>query len=360
MRARVLVADDNADMREYLVRILTGAGYRADAVSDGLAALTAARAEAPDLIVSDVMMPLMDGLALVGALRSDTRTASVPVLLLSARAGQEASIEGLSAGADDYLVKPFAAAELLARVRANVELARLRTHHVRWRAALVDSLQEALLVMDDTGTVLEVNAAFATMLGHGPDGLPYAPDHPWWPDATTDPAAHRTVADAFAHLLNQGHGNHTLPLTHRDGHRLYVRAAFNDARDPDSGRRMIVGTFRDVTAERHAVQRESALASLSTRLAETAGLHQALTAALDRLRELWHAEHVLSAVLTADGHQHLTATRPLTWQEIPAERRMGHQRPAEPPPAHPGRRRERGRDPARTPRGPDGPVDRAG
>lgn len=321
VRARVLVADDNADMREYLVRILTGAGYRADAVSDGLAALTAARAEAPDLIVSDVMMPLMDGLALVGALRSDTRTASVPVLLLSARAGQEASIEGLSAGADDYLVKPFAAAELLARVRANVELARLRTHHVRWRAALVDSLQEALLVMDDTGTVLEVNAAFATMLGHGPDGLPYAPDHPWWPDATTDPAAHRTVADAFAHLLNQGHGNHTLPLTHRDGHRLYVRAAFNDARDPDSGRRMIVGTFRDVTAERHAVQRESALASLSTRLAETAGLHQALTAALDRLRELWHAEHVLSAVLTADGHQHLTATRPLTWQEIPAERR---------------------------------------
>lgn len=159
-------------MREYLVRILTGAGYRADAVSDGLAALAAARAEAPDLIVSDVMMPLMDGLALVGALRSDTRTASVPVLLLSARAGQEASIEGLSAGADDYLVKPFAAAELLARVRANVELARLRTHHVRWRAALVDSLQEALLVMDDTGTVLEVNAAFATMLGHGPEGCP--------------------------------------------------------------------------------------------------------------------------------------------------------------------------------------------
>ncbi|WP_310435632.1 SpoIIE family protein phosphatase [Streptomyces sp. 3330] len=318
--ARVLVADDNADMREYLVRILTGAGYRTHAVNDGLAALAAARAEAPDLIVSDVMMPLMDGLTLVGALRSDTRTVSVPVLLLSARAGQEASIEGLSAGADDYLVKPFAAAELLARVRANVELARLRTHHVRWRAALVDSLQEALLVMDDTGTVLEVNAAFATMLGHGPEGLPYPPDHPWWPDATADPAAHRTVADTFAHLLTHGRGNHTLPLTHRDGHRLYVRAAFNDARDPDSGRRMIVGTFRDITAERHAIQRESALASLSTRLAETVGMHQALTAALDRLRELWDAEHVLSAVFTADGDPQLTATRALAWQDLPAER----------------------------------------
>ncbi|MFE1928158.1 SpoIIE family protein phosphatase [Streptomyces asoensis] len=319
-RARILVADDNADMREYLVRILSEAGYRADAVSDGLAALAAARARTPDLIVSDVMMPLMDGLALVGALRSDTRTASVPVLLLSARAGQEASIEGLSAGADDYLVKPFAAAELLARVRANVELARLRTHHVRWRAALVDSLQEALLVMDDTGTVLEINAAFTQMLGHGTEGLPYSRAHPWWPDAGTDPEAHRQVADAFAHLLTHGHGNHTLPLVHRNGHRLYVSAAFNDARDPDSGRRMIVGTFRDVTAERHAVQRESALASLSTRLAEATGLDEALTAALEQLRELWHAEHVLSAVF-ADGPPHLTATRPLTWQDIPAERR---------------------------------------
>ncbi|MFD9389478.1 SpoIIE family protein phosphatase [Streptomyces sp. NPDC060000] len=320
VRARVLVADDNADMREYLVRILSEAGYRADAVSDGLAALAAARAHTPDLIVSDVMMPLLDGLALVGALRSDTRTASVPILLLSARAGQEASIEGLSAGADDYLVKPFAAAELLARVRANVELARLRTHHVRWRAALVDSLQEALLVMDDTGTVLEINAAFTQVLGHGTDGLPYPRAHPWWPDAVTDPEAHRQVADAFAHLLTHGHGSHTLPLTHRDGHRLYVRAAFNDAHDPDSGRRMIVGTFRDVTAERHAIQRESALASLSTRLAEAAGLHEALTTALELLQELWRAEHVLSAVFATAGHPHLTATRPLTWQDVPAQR----------------------------------------
>ena len=103
----------------------------------------------PDLVISDVMMPRLDGLALVAALRADPRTAGVPVLLLSARAGQEASIEGLQAGADDYLVKPFAAAELLARVRANVELARLRNHHARWRTALIDSLQEAFFVCDE-------------------------------------------------------------------------------------------------------------------------------------------------------------------------------------------------------------------
>jgi DNA-binding response OmpR family regulator len=120
----VLLADDNADMREYLQRLLRP-GYEVTTVTDGQAALEAARLDPPDILISDVMMPRLGGLALVAALRADLRTAEVPVLLLSARAGQEAAIEGLEAGADDYLVKPFSAAELLARVRANVELARL-------------------------------------------------------------------------------------------------------------------------------------------------------------------------------------------------------------------------------------------
>ena len=142
--ARVLLADDNADMREYLQRLLRP-GYEVTTVTDGQAALEAARANPPDILISDVMMPRLGGLQLVAALRADLRTADVPVLLLSARAGQEAAIEGLEAGADDYLVKPFSAAELLARVRANVELARVRSHHARWRAALLDSLLRSLL-----------------------------------------------------------------------------------------------------------------------------------------------------------------------------------------------------------------------
>jgi light-regulated signal transduction histidine kinase (bacteriophytochrome) len=84
------------------------------------------RTQRPDIVLSDVMMPRLDGFGLVRELRSDPATASLPIILLSARAGEESAIEGLSAGVDDYLAKPFSARELLARVRTHVELARTR------------------------------------------------------------------------------------------------------------------------------------------------------------------------------------------------------------------------------------------
>ena len=258
--ARVLLADDNADMREYLQRLLRP-GYEVTTVTDGQAALEAARANPPNIIISDVMMPRMGGLQLVAALRADLRTADVPVLLLSARAGQEAAIEGLEAGADDYLVKPFSAAELLARVRANVELARVRSHHARWRAALLDSLYEAFFLCDETGAVVEVNAAFGDILGFGPEGLPYPAAWPWWPAETTDPEAHRLVGEVFGQLMTDGKGSFAVPLACRDGRRIWAAGSFSEVSDPDNGRRMVVGTFRDITAEHYAVQREAALAA---------------------------------------------------------------------------------------------------
>ncbi len=181
--ARVLVADDNADMREYLARLLRTAGYRVSTVTDGLAALDAVRASVPDLVISDVMMPRMDGLSLVAALRADARTAAVPALLLSARAGQEASVEGLRAGADDYLVKPFSAVELLARVRSNLGMANFRNRESQFRRTLIDSMQEGFFVTDPEGTILEANQAFLALVGYGPDGLPFRWPHPWVPDA---------------------------------------------------------------------------------------------------------------------------------------------------------------------------------
>nr|WP_229820887.1 SpoIIE family protein phosphatase [Streptomyces ruber] len=322
VRARVLVADDNTDMREYLTRILTGAGYDVTSVTDGAEALDAIRRDPPDLVVSDVMMPRLDGLQMVAALRNDPRTVFVPVILLSARAGQEASIEGLQAGADDYLVKPFAAAELLARVRANVEMARLRSHHARWRTALIDSLQEAFFVCDENGAVIEINAAFTETLGYGPEGLPYQPVHPWWPDPESDAEAYRQVSEAFALLLDRPQGSYTIPVTHQDGHRLWVTAAFNDAEDPVTGRRVTVGTFRDVTAEHYAVQRETARAALSTALSQATSLSGALSGALGELRNLWNARGVLAAVFDGGDAPRLTSTdgQPV-WADLPAGRR---------------------------------------
>jgi signal transduction histidine kinase/DNA-binding response OmpR family regulator len=122
---RILIADDNADMRDYLARIL-GPYYQVEVVADGAAALERLRADPPDLVLSDVMMPTLDGFGLVAAVRADSRTSAMPIVLLSARAGEEARIEGLKAGADEYLVKPFSARELLASVASQLELARVR------------------------------------------------------------------------------------------------------------------------------------------------------------------------------------------------------------------------------------------
>ncbi|MDT0528926.1 ATP-binding protein [Micromonospora sp. DSM 115977] len=127
--ARILVADDNADMRAYLARLLGEQGWRVETVGDGRQALEAIRREPPDLVLTDVMMPGIDGFELLRRLRGQSGTRTLPVVVLSARAGGDASVEGLDLGADDYVVKPFAAAELLARVRSALHGARTRRHH---------------------------------------------------------------------------------------------------------------------------------------------------------------------------------------------------------------------------------------
>lgn len=285
-RARVLVADDNADMRDYLRRLL-GGRYDVTTVVDGTAALAAARAEPPDLIVSDVMMPGLDGLELVTALRADPRTTGIPIVLLSARAGQEAAVEGLSAGADDYLVKPFAAQELLARVRANVDLARLRNHHAKWRSALIDSLQEGFFVADGDGAVVEINAAFSEILGYPADDLPYRAPQPWWPDPDTDPSSHAQVLAAYQRVVDGPSGNLVVPLRHRNGQRLWAAVSINSV--DDEGNRMTVGTIRDVTAEHRAAQRDTALNAMNARLGAARTVPEVLRAGVGQLRRQWQA-----------------------------------------------------------------------
>jgi DNA-binding NtrC family response regulator len=134
-RDLIVVADDNADMRQYLKHLL-GGRYDVHAVADGAEALEAARSLRPALVLADVMMPELDGFALLRAIRDDAGLASTPTILLSARAGEESRVEGLQAGADDYLVKPFTARELLARVEAHLTLASFRRETAEREAQL--------------------------------------------------------------------------------------------------------------------------------------------------------------------------------------------------------------------------------
>lgn len=168
---RILLADDNADMREYVRRLL-GEHYQVRAVENGREALESARDTRPDLILTDVMMPGLDGFELLRELRASEETATIPVILLSARAGEEARVEGLSAGADDYIVKPFTARELLARVDAHLSMSRLRREAAEQEralrteaeaaqqrtAAILESIRDAFIALDSGWRFAYVNA----------------------------------------------------------------------------------------------------------------------------------------------------------------------------------------------------------
>ena len=166
--SRVIVADDNSDMRAY-VRELLESRYKVEAVADGQAALEAARRETPDLIVSDVMMPRMDGFALLRTLRADPQLRDVPTILLSARAGEEAVIEGLEAMADDYLVKPFSARELIARVGAQLQLARFRREATAREHMLLSAAPLGMYLIDADLRIRDINPTARPVFGDLPD-----------------------------------------------------------------------------------------------------------------------------------------------------------------------------------------------
>jgi PAS domain S-box-containing protein len=172
----VLLVDDNRDMLEYVARLLKSR-FEVISAEDGQCALDLIDSGVrPDLVVSDVMMPRLDGFGLLKTLRARPLTATTPIIFLSARAGEEARIEGFDVGADDYLIKPFSARELITRIETHIRLSRLRraaNEHVR------ASEERLRLAIDEAGMgtwdldlrthELRWSRSHYTLLGLNPD-----------------------------------------------------------------------------------------------------------------------------------------------------------------------------------------------
>jgi PAS domain S-box-containing protein len=258
--SRILLADDNADMRVYL-RDLLSPYYAVEAVADGEQALSAAQRKPPDLILSDIMMPRIDGFGLLREIRGDEKLRSVPVVLLSARAGEEARIEGLDAGADDYIIKPFSARELLARVGALLELRAMRRETeeaFRRRTAQYETLLTAaplgVYLIDADFRIREVNPTAQALFGdvNGLIGSDFDDVlHRLWPQAYAD-----EIASLFRHTLTSGEPYFT---AERAGQRRdrkdteYYEWQISRIPLPD-GTHGVVCYFRDVSS--HVLARE--------------------------------------------------------------------------------------------------------
>jgi PAS domain S-box-containing protein len=243
-------------------------------------------------------MPRLDGFSMLRRLRADPATAAIPVVVLSARAGEQAAVRGLEAGADDYLHKPFSGPELIARVRANLELSRLRTREAEFRRLLVESLQEGFFIADAQASILEVNSAFLELTGYGTYGLPYRWPHPWLPE---DESGRAEFESALRACLRGGGGRFTLPIRRRDRARAWLAVSINSLAEQDGAGRVYVGTIRDITTERAAAAREHAAARLATALGGATGVAEVLTAGLEGCRSALGAQRAVAAVWSEPG-----------------------------------------------------------
>jgi len=247
-RELILLADDNADMREYVAHLLRDK-YRVQAVCDGQEAVEVTRRLHPDLVLTDVMMPGLDGFGVLDAIRNEPSLSSTPVILLSARAGEDSRVEGWHAGANDYLVKPFTARELLARIGSHLAMARIRKEQImasQRLAALVESADDAIIGKDLSGIVTSWNPAAEKMFGYRAEeivGRSIAAIIP--PELQADePRIQETIARG-------GRVDHfeTVRVT-KDGERIDVSLTVSPLKD-ENGR--IVGAakiVRDVTQQK--------------------------------------------------------------------------------------------------------------
>jgi PAS domain S-box-containing protein len=270
-RAKIVLVDDNADMRDYVRRLLS-ANYQVIAVADGQQALQAIVQDKPDLVLTDVMMPNLDGFGLLNALRENPETASIPVIMLSARAGEESRVEGLEAGADDYLIKPFSARELLARVGGALAFAKargeaadvLRESEQRMRQ-LTSLMPAAVYSCDEEGRITFFNRRAAEIWGREPnlnDGSEkYSGSFRLLgPDGSQIP--HSQGPMAMAVKTGKPVRNEEAIIERADGSRIILKVNIDPLFDSDGRLRGAINVFEDVTDLKQAEQASRRLAGI--------------------------------------------------------------------------------------------------
>jgi PAS domain S-box-containing protein len=285
-KGKVLLADDNSDMRSYVSRILRERGYDVTTVADGAAAIEAARASRPDLVLTDVMMPDVDGFRLLATLRSDQRTADLPVILLSARAGEEARIEGLAAGADDYIVKPFSASELLARVASAIRLEGQRSMSVRQERAALRLSEARLEVALKAGRLgaweLDIATGVATRSPVHDELFGYTPPRPSWTYADfLEHVIHEDrpdVEESFrTALAERGAWHFECRIRRADGEIRWLEALGGPAPETDGAVEIMLGVVSDVTERKaHEERQKILLDELNHRVKNTLASIQAM------------------------------------------------------------------------------------
>ncbi|HKT33910.1 MAG TPA: response regulator, partial [Nitrospira sp.] len=342
VRSRILVVDDNADMRGYVGRLL-GEYYEVETVHSGRIALDRVKVHPPDLVLTDVMMPDVDGFALLRELRSRRETKTLPIILLSARAGEESRIEGLERGADDYLIKPFSAKELLARVAAHLEIARVRRHteeallhQNKQFKTLLEQAPLGVYLVDADFRIAQINPVALQVFGHIPELIGRDLEevlHLVWEKAYAD-----ELITIFRKTLETGepyaaaeHIERRLDRELTESYEWRIdRIVLND------GRFGVVCYFRDVSMyvlAREALQKsEERLRELAGQLEELVGERtQELVQSQDRLRalatELNLAEQRERKRLAAELHDHLQQMLVLCKLKLGQGMRMPHAAP---------------------------------
>lgn len=253
-RYTVLLADDNTDMRKYLQKVLSPHFNIIESI-DGNDAFNKLMVYKPDLVLSDIMMPELDGFGLLQKIRNHPDSKHLPVIFLSARAGEEAKVEGLEAGADDYLVKPFSARELLARVESNIKIA-------KGRIAAEANLRN-MIMQSPIATVLLRGPSFIVEIVNG-KGLQI------W-NKSYEEAINRPLAEVLPELIEQGFIN-TLQQVFRTGEsfngyavpvefvqdgitrRVYLDFLYSPLRNDNDEIIGIIGAGIDVSAQVEARQ----------------------------------------------------------------------------------------------------------